>query len=117
MVFIFPALLFIWIKVAVSLKMLQSYFTGILGFLFCYDSAAIFALCLLKAVILDFCHDLFFLLLSKTAFPFLPTLSDISLENIKCCLQLVLIFVRKNDAVFKLDIWKYVSNEVQNLYT
>lgn len=87
------------------------------GFLFCYDSAAIFALCLLKAVILDFCHDLFFLLLSKTAFPFLPTLSDISLENIKCCLQLVLIFIRKNDAVFKLHIWKYVSYEVQNLYT
>lgn len=87
------------------------------GFLLCYDSAAIFALCLLKAVILDFCHDLFFLLLSKTAFPFLPTLSDISLENIKCCLQLVLIFIRKNDAVFKLHIWKYVSYEVQNLYT
>lgn len=66
----------------------------------------IFALCLFLESNAIRCFPWFFFLL--LSFPFLLTLSRVSLENRKCYLQVLLVFTRKNDAVFKVDIWKYV---------
>ena len=97
--FIFTASLFIWIKVAVSLKTwAKLLLRWIVFFILLWFSCDFHSLPLASSAIRFLRWS--FLLPPRTVFLFLLTLVSISLESLNCFLQLLLIFIRKKDWFF-----------------